>query len=329
MRRLSCPGAMVIACFVLSTAVVRQTPVVAQSRAFKSGVDLVPLTVTVTDRAGHYVPDLTAADFAVFEEGKRQVVSHFAADPVPLDVAFLIDTSSSMGATLPLAQKAASGLVRQLRAGDRASVSGIGSSVLVHQSMTPELTRVEAALRSTRAHGNTAVYDAVYIALRDCRQEPSTASEIRRQVIVLLSDGIDTASHVTFDDILNLVHRVDVTIYVVSLANDPVLVNAVARDRTSFESAHALSTLARESGGRLFTPGTARELPAIYEAIGQELSGQYVLGYVPAALAADGTFRRISVGVLEPRAGTARTRAGYYADRAGYNLAALGGSVVR
>jgi Ca-activated chloride channel homolog len=328
MTRLSWPSAMVIACFVLSTAVVRQTPVVAQSRAFKSGVDLVPLTVTVTDRAGRHVPDLTAADFAVFEEGKRQVLSHFAADPVPLDVAFLIDTSTSMGTTLPLAQRAASGLVRQLRAGDRASVSGIGSSVLVHQSMTPELTRVEAALRSTRAHGNTAVYDALYIALRD-RQEPPSASEIRRQVIVLLSDGIDTASHVTFDDILNLVRRVGVMIYVVSLANDPVLVNAVARERTSFDSAHALSTLARESGGRLFTPRTARELPAIYEAIGQELSGQYVLGYVPAAPTADGTFRRISVGVLDPRAATARARAGYHADRAGHTLAALGGSIVR
>jgi hypothetical protein len=77
---------------------------------------------------------------------------------------------------------------------------------------------------------------------------------------------------------------------------------------------HALTTLARESGGRLFTPRTARDLPAIYDAIGQELSHQYVIGYVPGQRA-DGTFRQISVGVLQPRAGIARTRAGYYADR--------------
>ena len=317
--------------FVLSTAVVRPSPVVAQNRAFKSGVELVPLTVTVTDRAGRYVPDLTAADFAVFEEGRRQVVSHFAADRVPLDVAFLVDTSSSMRNTLPLAQKAACGLVGRLRAGDRGAVSGIRSNVLLHQSMTPDLTRVDAALRSTHAHGNTALYDAVYIALRQYEQTRSSASDIRRQVIVLLSDGIDTASHVTFDDLLDVVRRADVTIYVVSLAIDPVLVKAVIGDRASSESAHALSRLARESGGRLFTARTARELSAIYDAIGEELSNQYVIGYVPATPAADGTFRRISVGVLEPRAGTARTRAGYSAGRAraGDNHSALAATGVR
>jgi Ca-activated chloride channel homolog len=305
---------MVMAGFVLSSAVVRPSPVVAQNRAFKSGVELVPLTVTVTDRAGRHVPDLSVADFAVFEEGKRQVVSHFAADQVPLDVAFLIDTSSSMQNNLPLAQIAACGLVRQLRAGDRGAVSGIGSRVLLHKPMTPDLARVDAALRSTRADGNTALYDAVYIALRQYYQERSGASEVRRQVIVLLSDGTDTSSHVTFDDLLDLVRRVDVTIYVVSLATDPVRVNAVAGDAGSLLSAHALSTLARESGGRLFTPRTARELPAIYDAIGQDLRHQYVIGYLPSQ-GADGTFRRISVGVLQPRVGVARARAGYYADR--------------
>jgi Ca-activated chloride channel family protein len=316
MRRLSYVAAIAVCGFVSSMAVLRPDPALAQSRKFRSGVELVPLTVTVTDRAGRHVPDLTAADFAVFEEGTRQIVSHFAADPVPVDVGFLLDTSSSMRATLPLAQKAARGLVRQLRPGDRGAVFGIGTTVEVHEPMTSELPRVDAALTSTRAQGNTALYDAVYIALREYEQERSNASEVRRRVMVLLSDGIDTASHVTFDSLLDAVRRLDVTVYVVSLANDPALANPLARDRASFESAHALSTLARESGGRLFTPRAARELPAVYQAIGEELSNQYVLGYVPASPAADGTFRRISVGVVEPRAGAARTRAGYYSGRA-------------
>ena len=133
--------------------------------------------------------------------------------------------------------------------------------------------------------------------------------------MVLLSDGIDTASHVTFEDVLDLVRRVEATVYVVSLGEEPALVKNVLGDRSTFESAHALRRLARESGGRLFTPRTARELPAIYDAIAAELSHQYVIGYLPSQ-GADGTFRRISVGVLQPRAGVARTRAGYYADRA-------------
>ena len=317
MRRTSRSQAIVAAGAVLGTIVVAHPTVMAQSGRYKSGVELVPLTVTVTDRAGHYVPNLTAADFAVFEEGWPQVVSHFAAGHVPLDVGFLIDTSSSMRDNLPLAQKAARGLVGQLGDGDRGAVTGIASTVLLHQPMTPDLARVDAALRSTHANGNTALYEALYVALRQYQRERADSSEVRRRVIVLLSDGVDTSSHVTFEDVLDQVRRGDVTIYVVSLADDPSLLRGGAgTERVSFESAHALSRFASESGGRLFTPRTARELPAIYEAIGQELGNQYVIGYVPAGSGGDGSFRHVSVGVLQPRVGLARTRTGYYADRA-------------
>jgi Ca-activated chloride channel family protein len=277
-------------------------------------VELVPLTVTVTDRDGRYVPDLTAADFAVFDEGWRQPISHFASGDAPIDMGFLLDTSGSMQDTLRLAQNAARGLVRQLRAGDRGAVAGIGSTVSLHQPMTPDLARVDEALRSTKAHGYTALYDALYIVLRQYLQERHRSTEVRRQVAVLLSDGIDTASHVTVEDVLDLVRRAEVTVYVISVGDDPALMKNVLLDRRIFESAHDLSTLARDSGGRRFTPRTARELPAIYDAIAEELSYQYVIGYMPSQ-GADGRFRRLSVAVLPPRVGVARTRAGYYADR--------------
>jgi Ca-activated chloride channel family protein len=305
------PRVLLVMGVVLAAVPCGPDSLMAQSRRFKSVVELVPLTVTVTDRAGRYVPDLTAADFAIFEEGRRQAISHFASGDVPIDVGFLLDTSSSMRANLGLAQKAARGLRQRLRDGDRAAVAGIGSSVSLLQPMTPDLARVDEALRSTRADGSTALYDAVYIVLRQYQQERQDSTEVRRQVIVLLSDGIDTASHVTFEDVLDLVRRVEATIYVVSLGKDPALSKNVVGDRRTFESAHALNTLARESGGRLFTPRTARELPAIYDAIAEELSHQYVIGYLPSQGASD-TFRRVSVGVLQPRVGTARTRAGYY-----------------
>jgi hypothetical protein len=89
--------------------------------------------------------------------------------------------------------------------------------------------------------------------------------------------------------------------------------SSAVSDPRGFEAAYTLGALARESGGRLFTPRGSRELPAIYEAIAEELSHQYLIGYLPAH-ATDGTFRRVSVGVLQPAAGVARTRAGYYAD---------------
>jgi Ca-activated chloride channel family protein len=216
--------------------------------------------------------------------------------------------------TLPLAQKAARGLVRQLRKGDRAAVAGISSTVLVHQSMTPDLASVDAALRGVAARGETALYDALYIALRQCQQERLPSAEVRRSVIVLLTDGIDTTSHVTFEAVLDLVRHVQAAIYVVSLEQDVTPLKTGRAARAVFESEHAMSALARESGGRLFRPLAARELPAIYEAIGQELSSQYVIGYLPSRPQNSGLFRRISVGLVQPRGGIARTRSGYYAD---------------
>ena len=319
------------AAVVLGTVPVGPGLLLAQGQAFKSAVELVALTVTVTDRSGRYVPDLTAADFAVFEQGQRQAIQHFASAEVPIDMGILLDTSGSMRDDLSLARKAARGLVRQLRAGDRAAVAAIGSTVSFHQPMTPDLALVDEALGSTFASGDTALNDALYIVLRKYQQERRSSTGVTRRIVVLLSDGIDTASHVTFEEVLDLVRRAEVTFYVVSLVDDSAqMQGSLLGERTVSESAYALSTLARESGGRLFKPRAAHELPAIYDVIAEELSSQYVIGYVPAQ-PADGMFRRISVGVLQPRAGAARTRAGYYAERRGTGEGATSviGSVVR
>ena len=128
MKSASGPRAILAVGVVLGAVVTGPEPLGAQSGVYKSGVELVPLTVTVTDRAGRYVPNLTADDFAIFDEGKRQVISHFAASHVPVDVGILLDTSSSMQDNLALAQQAACGLVRQLRDGDRGAVAGTASS---------------------------------------------------------------------------------------------------------------------------------------------------------------------------------------------------------
>jgi VWFA-related protein len=111
------------------TVVGGASPLRAQSPRFASQAELVALTVTVTDRSGHYVPDLTAGDFAILEQGRPQVMSHFAAGRVPIDMGLLLDTSTSMRGRLPLARQAARGLVRQLHAGDRGALAAIGSRV--------------------------------------------------------------------------------------------------------------------------------------------------------------------------------------------------------
>ena len=192
----------------------------AQGPLFKSGIDMVPLTVTVTDASGKYVTGLTGDDFTVLENGVEQPLSFFACADVPLDVALVLDTSASMRADLPLVQSAAIGLVRKLRASDRAAVVEIKDFARMPQPFTGDLALVDRAIRGLSAAGDTALYDGLYIALKEFERERKAAVQVRRRALVVLSDGLDTRSHLAFDEVLDLARRAGVNIYVVELKGE-------------------------------------------------------------------------------------------------------------
>jgi Ca-activated chloride channel family protein len=287
---------------------------VAQEVVYKSGIDTVSLTVTVTDGTGHYITGLTGRDFAVFEDGAPQALSFFASERVPIDVALVLDTSASMAPDMPLVRKAASGLICALREGDRGAVLAVSSSVAMPQGFTADHDRVVGAIRTLSAAGTTALYDGLYVAMKEFTRERREHSEVRRQVLVLLSDGLDNASHIGVDDVTDLARRTNVAIYVVALgAMDPP---SGARWQPEQRLAqHTMRTFAHDAGGRIFFPTTAADLPGIYDAIARELASQYDLGYVPAKPGGDGAFRRIAVRIVPPSNGVARARSGYYAVR--------------
>lgn len=280
---------------------------------YKSGTQIVPLTVTVTDRSGRYVAGLPAAAFTIFEDGRRQTLAYFSAVDAPVDLALLLDNSSSMRSDFRLAQEAACGLARRMRTADRVALSGISSETFIAQPLTSDLDRVDQAIRTMQVFGPTAIYEGLYVLLRELQRAHHAESEPRRRAIVLLSDGLDTASRIEFDHVLDSVRRSDVVVYVILLERD--IKAAINSDESSeaFRARFAMRSLARESGGHIFTPQIAGELPAIYDAIAHELRHQYLLGYTPERQDADGAFRRISVAVHHPAVVQARTRAGYYA----------------
>ena len=281
---------------------------------FKSGVDMVPLTVTVTDASGKYVRGLTEGDFAVFENGMQQSLSFFAGEPVPVDVALVLDVSGSMAADMPRVREAANGLVRSLRPSDRAAVVAVRTSVGMPQQFTTEHERVTAAIDALRSSGSSAVYDGVYIALKEFARERRQHAEVRRQVLVLLSDGLDNASHLSADEMADAARRAGVSIYVVALTAPPPQGGDTSRNVAQERATYTMRALAQDSGGRIFFPAAPAELAAVYGAIARELASQYDLGYVPAR-PGDGTFKRIAVRVLAPASGIARTRSGYHAPR--------------
>lgn len=273
---------------------------------FRGGVDLVSLNVTAT-QGGRYVTDLEQGDFEVYEDGVRQQISFFSRVQPPIALAVLLDTSASMEGKLETAQEAAVGFARQMRRGDTMEVVEFNGQVTVLQPFTGDVVALERAIRQAHVNGSTALYNAIYISLKSLQKARArSADEIRRQAIVVLSDGDDTSSLVAYDEVLNLAKRSETTIYAIGLRQNE-------QQRREFKEAEfVLRQLSQETGGRVFYPTSVAELPKIYEQIAQELASQYAIGYSSSNPARNGAWRRVVVRVSRPDT-IGRTRQGYYA----------------
>ncbi len=281
-----------------------------QQPPFRGGVELVSLNVTVTDGSQKYVTDLAAEDFNVFEDGVKQDVSFFNRTNLPIALALLLDTSASMESKLSTAQEAATGFARRLRPQDLAEVVDFDSRVVVLQPFSNSASELEQAIRKTSAGGSTSLYNAVYIALKDLKKAVATnADEIRRQAVIVLSDGEDTSSLLPFEEVLDLAKRSETAIYAIGLRN----AEGPSTSMKGFKEAEfVLRQFAVETGGRAFFPSQVADLSAIYGQIADELSSQYTVGYTSKNMRRDGAWRRIVVRVSRPNV-TARTKQGYFA----------------
>ena len=283
----------------------------AQQRpSFRSGVDVVSLSVTATGEHNRYITDLTEEDFLVYEDGVQQETTFFTRTQLPISLALLLDTSASMEERLQTAQEAAVGFARRLRPEDMAEIINFDSRVEILETFTNDQQRLERAIRRTSAGGSTSLYNAIYISLKELKKvRAQTFEDVRRQAIVVLSDGEDTSSLVGFDEVLEQAKRSETAIYSIGLRSRD------GRSRRGFQEADfVLRQLSRETGGVAFFPEGVGDLVSIYEQIAEELSNQYTLGYTSNNPRRDGMWRRIVVRVTR-RSVTARTKQGYYAPR--------------
>ena len=286
--------------------------IAAQQPAFRSAIDVVSMNVTVTDSANKYITDLTEKDFDIFEDGVKQDLTLFNRTNLPVALSLLIDTSSSMEDRMTIAQDAAIGFVRKLRPTDLGEVIGFDSRAEVLQKFTNNPTELEQAIRKTVAGGSTSMNNALYISLKGLKKIPiRQEEEIRRQAIVLLSDGEDTSSLVTFEDVLDLARRSETAIYAIGLMED----GAGGQSKGFREATYALRQLANDTGGRAFFPADVKSLANVYGQIYDELSSQYTIGYTSKNPRRDGAWRRLVVRVNRPNA-QARTKQGYFAPLA-------------
>jgi len=280
-----------------------------QPPSFRAGVELVSLNVTATEGT-RYVTDLTQNDFSVFEDGVKQEVTFFTRSNLPIALALLVDTSASMESKLQTAQEAAIGFAKKLRPQDLAEVVDFDSRVIVLQNFTNNLPELEAAIRKTSAGGSTSLYNAVYIALKDLKKVVAKNSDdIRRQAIIVLTDGEDTSSLLPFEEVLDLAKRSETAIYSIGLRAGE---GSTTTTRGFKEAEFVLRQFSQETGGRPFFPNQLADLNNVYGQIADELSSQYSVGYTSRNPKRDGAWRRLIVRIDRPNV-IARTKLGYFA----------------
>jgi Ca-activated chloride channel homolog len=279
----------------------------ALAPVFESRVEMVELDLSIRDRGGRCVSGLTAPDLTILEDGVPQTPAYLLGEPRPLDVFLLIDTSASLEPVFGRVRQAAQRLIRSLRPGDAAEIRTFSARAGILQPMTDDTSRLERALERLTAWGETALNDALYVALSE---RSWTNDDVRRSVVVLITDGIDTASHVTDDQVLQRAReRRALSIYSIGL---PARGGGVEGDAA--RSRYFLGTLSADTGGRAFFPRAADAIPEIFGEIAAELGGRYALGYQPTNAARNGAWRTIAVRVAARPALEVRHRAGYYAD---------------
>jgi Ca-activated chloride channel family protein len=290
----------------LATATSAQAPA-SQRPAFRAGVDIVSLNVTVIDGQNRYITDLDQADFSVFEDGVRQDVTFFNRRQQPIALSLLLDSSASMEDKLVILQEAASNFVKRLKPNDIAQVIDFDSRVTIRQAFTSSKEELETSIRSTTSGGSTSLHNAIYISLKELSKIRAQSDEdVRRQALVVFSDGEDTSSLVSFDEVLDLAKRSETSIYTIALRGND------AQSRGFREAEFVMRQLAQETGGRSFFPVKIDDLNDVYAQIADELASQYTLGYTSKNTRRDGSWRRLVVQV--GRGGvTPRTKRGYFA----------------
>jgi Ca-activated chloride channel family protein len=263
--------------------------------------ELVVLNVTVTDKAGEYVPGLRLSDFKVYEDGKEvpaTAISNFGVHESPFASVVLLDTSGSMESRLSLGRSAAIRFLDGLRLEDVAAVYKFDYKVeqLQEFSSGRDLAPMTFAIK---ARGMTTLYDAVLEAVNAL-----TARQEARKAIVVLSDGMDTYSKTSSSKALEAAMAIGASIYAVDMSASD------AGGPRNAQSAMILKSFAEKSGGRFVATPGGPALRDAFASIARELGHQYTISYRPLNQARDGRWRPLEVKLARGDL-VVRTRKGY------------------
>ncbi len=282
----------------------------AQPPMFTSRIDLVHVGVTVVERDGNLVTDLTRDDFEVLEDGQPQEVRYFSVglssdvDDIPLHVGLLLDMSGSMERNDRFQKTAAIRFLNTLTYAADITLVDFDTEVRVGRYGQEDFGRLIERIRGRRPEGYTALYDALGVYLDGAFEQDG------RKVLVLYTDGEDTRSRLSIRDARDLLRASDVTVYAIGFQRD-------LRSRARQRQRMRLGRLTGITGGTAYFPHSVDRLEEIYGQIVEELDGRYSLGYVSTNTRQDGNWRELDVRLRSDRASVRdaklRVREGYYA----------------
>jgi Ca-activated chloride channel homolog len=255
------------------------------------GVTEVRLPITVKEK-GKFVSGLTERNFEIYEDGKRQRIKKFISpSQLPLNIAILMDTSESVKLKLPFEKDAAEdyvATVMSLRRKDQMLFATFDSDIELHQDFTDAQEPLISAIRKVKAGGYTKMYDAVYRIIEE--KMANVPDRDARRIIVVLSDGADTASERSLKEAVELAQRHDVTIFGISTKNFKGVLAGTVESSDDSE----LRYLCEETGGQVFLPSQKIELFRAFSQVRDDLRQEYVVFYEPENLEKKGK-RQIKV----------------------------------
>jgi Ca-activated chloride channel family protein len=274
-----------------------------QSPTFRAETRLVVVQATVKNRHGELVTNLDRSAFTVYENGKRQSITLFRRDDIPVSLGLLIDNSGSMRTLRSRVEAAALKFVRASNPQDEVLVLNFADKPRIDVPLTSDTRVLEAGIGRVDAIGGTAMRDAVDAAEAYLRQHATR----ERKVLLVITDGNDNASIVTMAQIHKQAERSETVIYGVGLFVDEESSGTKA-------GRHELDQLTERTGGIAYYPASLDQIDSVALDLARQIRNQYTIAYAPANQALDGSYRAIRV---EARGGSERfvvhTRSGYRA----------------
>lgn len=274
-----------------------------QDPVFRSDTRLVVLHATVVDSRGKIVTDLPRAAFKVYENNVEQPLKIFRREDVPISLGVIVDNSGSMRLRRNKVETAALQMVKASNRNDEVFIVNFNDDAFLDVDFTNDIKKMEDGLTRIDARGGTAMYDAISMSIDHLKAK----AKRDKKVLMLITDGADTASKASLEKLITQTHTTDAVIHSIALFDDEIPAREAKKAR------RALETIAKASGGLCFFPKTLEEVDQLALEVARDIRNQYVIGYSPTVQELDGTFRQIRVVANGPNKPTVRTRTGYYA----------------